>query len=55
MTKENTTNSATGHFGRMSLTAKLASVIVVVNLIGLARPSFCFRTTPRKRCVRTPS
>ena len=36
MTSNNSTNSATGFFGRMSLTAKLASVIVVVNLIGLA-------------------
>jgi len=36
MTKKNTTNSAAGFFGRMSLTAKLASVIVAVNLIGLA-------------------
>ncbi|MAZ14827.1 methyl-accepting chemotaxis protein [Oricola sp.] len=35
MTKKDKTNSAAGFFGRMSLTAKLASVIVAVNLIGL--------------------
>jgi len=35
MTKKNTTNAAAGFFGRMSLTAKLASIIVAVNVIGL--------------------
>jgi len=46
MTKENTQNkSATGFFGRMSLTAKLASIIVVVNLIGLALTVFLLQRT----------
>ena len=36
MTSElNENNAATGFFGRMSLTAKLASIIVVVNVIGM--------------------
>ncbi|MAS05176.1 MAG: methyl-accepting chemotaxis protein [Ahrensia sp.] len=35
MTKKNTTKAAAGFFGRMSLTAKLASIIVAVNIIGL--------------------
>ncbi|WP_193174130.1 methyl-accepting chemotaxis protein [Oricola nitratireducens] len=40
MSKEKSKTSSAGFFGRLSLTAKLASVIVVVNIIGLAATVF---------------